>query len=837
VLDGATGTDLTVTDHTRPDHGSVDVAADGSYTYTPADGFSGTDRFTYTATDGSGTRTTGVVTVTVRPTAVDDRRTTTAGTPVTVTSAALTANDAGIGLTVTGVTGGDSGTATLGADGSVTYTPQAGWSGKDTVRVTVADAIGGTDTSDLVVTVTPVVTAPATSATADGELVVPAGSGVLDGATGTDLTVTDHTQPDHGSVDVDADGSYTYTPKPGFSGQDGFDVTVTDGAGNTTTGTVTITVAPKAVADTATTPASTPVSVPVIANDSGTALRVGSVEQAAHGTVMTTADGAVTYAPAAGFSGTDTFRYTAVDPTGGSATATVTVTVTPTAVDDVLKTDAGTALVIPGATLTRNDLGTGLTVTGHGDARHGTVTTGADGGLVYTPASGTSGTDRFTYTVTDAAGQETTATVTVIVGTVAVDHRGTTTTNGTVTTSAVTGLLTGDAGSGLWAQVDRKPAHGTVTIGKDGSYVYIPDADWSGIDTFTYTATDAEGNTATGLVTITVTPTAGADVTRTAAGKPVTVRGPGVLGNDHGSGLTVVAVDQPAHGTVTIAADGTFVYTPAAGFSGVDTVTYTVQDASGQRVRATVTVTVGITATDDSGRTTAGQRLRVDARSGLLGNDDGSGLTAGLHRKPMHGTVTVHRDGSYVYTAAAGFTGEDTFVYTVTDASGQTTTATATITVVAGAVAQDDRATGTKDRAVTVRPLGNDTPTVGASFRQESLHLLDPSTGHMSDRFTVDGSGTWSVEDGVVVFTPQRGYHGTQQVDYTVQDTAGQIVTATITVVYPVGIAAVVHTAELAFTGATGLVGLGLSALALLLVGAALLFRRRAAEVIGVRRR
>jgi CshA-type fibril repeat protein/VCBS repeat-containing protein len=575
----------------------------------------------------------------------------------------------------------------------------------------------------------------------------------------------------------------------------------------------------------------------VRANDSGTALQVGSVEQAAHGSVTTTAGGTVTYTPADGFSGTDTFRYTVVDPTGGTATATVTVTVTPTAVDDVLKTAAGTALVIPGTTLTGNDRGTGLTVTGHGDARHGTVTTGADGGLVYTPAPGTSGTDRFTYTVTDAAGQETTATVTVLVGAAAGDDWSTTRTNGVVRVPATQGVLADDAGTGLWASLETAPRHGELHLRKDGSYVYTPATDWSGRDWFTYTAHDADGDTAVARVAIDVTPAAIDDATRTTAGHPVTVRGPGVLGNDHGSGLTVVAVDQPAHGTVTIGADGTFVYTPANGFSGVDTVQYTAQDASGQQVRATVTVTVGITATDDSGRTIAGQRLSVDARSGLLRNDDGSGLTAGLYRKPAHGSVAVHRDGSYVYTPAAGFTGVDTFVYTVTDASGQTTTATATVTVVAGAVAEDDRATGTEDRAVSLHPLDNDTPTVGASFTPESLHLLDPSTGHMTDRFTVDGSGTWSVDHGVVVFTPQDGYHGTQQVDYTVQDTAGQIVTATITVVFPVGIAAALHTAQLAFTGATGLVGLGLGALALLLVGAALLLRRRAAEVIGVRRR
>ena len=538
----------------------------------------------------------------------------------------------------------------------------------------------------------------------------------------------------------------------------------------------------------------------------------------------------MTFTPVDGFSGTATFDYTVTDATGGTATATVTVTVQPVAVADALSTPAGTALPISSDTLTGNDHGTGLHVTGHGDARHGTVTDGPDGGLVYTPAPGTSGTDTFTYTATDASGQTATATVTVLVGTVAVDHTATTSTNGTVTASAATGVLTGDSGTALWAAVDRKPAHGTVELAKDGSYVYTPAEDWSGVDTFTYTATDAEGNTATGLVTITVVPTVRDDSTRTTAGKSVTVRGPGVLGNDHGSQLRVVAVGTAAHGTVGIAADGTFVYTPVAGFSGVDHVTYTAQDASGQRVDGTVTITVGIDAVDDSGRTIAGVPVATDAGHGLLRNDVGSGLTAALDRKPAHGTVRVARDGSYVYTPAAGFTGTDTFTYTVTDASGQTTTATATMVVIAHAVATDDSATGTRGKQVTITPLDNDHPTGGATFERGTLHLLDPATGASVDRLTVEGEGTWTVADGVVTFTPTADHTGTLQVGYIVTDSDGQVVKATITVTYPVGLAAKLHAAQLAFTGATGLVGLGLAALALLLAGFALMLRRRNAR-------
>ncbi|RPE85251.1 CshA-type fibril repeat protein [Curtobacterium sp. PhB137] len=860
VLGNDEGTKLTATVDLEPANGDLELAEDGSYTYTPKDGFSGTDTFTYTAKDPSGGSATGVVTITVEPGTEPDEITVKAGGSKTVTSADLTGNDHGTGLSVLDIPVGKSGTngtAVRNDDGTVTYTPKPGFSGTDEFTYTVTDRNGLTNTGTVSVRVTPVTAGGSTSTDADGSITVPADKGVLDGATGTDLHVTDNTDPSHGDVVVDKDGGYTYTPKPGYSGPDSFDYTVTDGAGGTTTGTVTIVVAPKAVADTATTTASTPVDVVVTGNDSGTKLTVTAVTKPGHGEVAitgggggagtgNTGTGTVTYTPTDGFSGTDTFTYTVTDPTGGTATATVTVTVKPVAVADTVRTSAGTALAIAGTTLTANDHGTTLTVTGHGDAAHGTVTKGTEpGSLVYLPKKGFSGTDTFTYTVTDGSGRTTTATVTVLVGTMATPDTGRTATNGTVTATVGTGVLADDEGTDLWAKIDRKPAHGTVALAKDGSYVYTPERDWSGIDTFTYTAIDHDGNTATGLVTITVTPTATNDKAATKAGKPVTVAGPGVLGNDHGSDLTVVTSGKAGHGTVSIAADGTFVYTPAKGFSGTDTVTYRAQDGSGQQVDATVTVTVGIDATKDAGRTIAGTPIARDAAHGLLTNDQGTRLTAALDRKPAHGTVTVQPTGAYVYTPAAGFTGTDTFTYTVTDASGQTTTATATMTVVAAAVAKDDSATGTVGHQVTIDPLDNDSASGGATFETGTLHLIDPETGKQSDRVVVSHEGTWTVRDGKVVFTPAKGHTGTAFIGtafigYTVTDSNGQTVTATITVTYPTGIAAAVHTAELAFTGATGLVGLGLAAIALLLAGVLLVTRRRIAAGIaaapGIRR-
>ncbi len=846
------GTGLTATIDEQPLHGTVDLAADGSYTYTPTADWSGSDRFTYTAKDASDTdeKSTGLVTITVTPRTEDDRIRTAADQPVTVTSGDLTGNDHGSGLTVTSVGQPSAGTVVLNADGTVTYTPAPGTSGTATFPYGVTGANDKQAAGTVTVTITPVVAATDADATADGTLVVPADKGVLEGATGTGLTVTDNTDPGHGTVEVGKDGSYTYTPEPGYSGKDTFDVTITDGSGNTTTGTVTITVAPKAVDDTATTTTGTPIDVAVTENDKGTALRVTGVGTAANGTVRisdTTGTGGtvardtgVTYTPADGFSGTDAVTYTVTDGAGSTATprcASPSHPPRPTSAADHLRHPARARRDRADRERPRHRShghGPHGSAPRHGDHRGGRLARlHADDGLVrhgHVHVHGDrrlradrdrhghgpgrqrrDGRPRHHHHERHAAGV-----------------RG-------------SGVLTDDSGAGLWAKIDRQPEHGTVELRKDGSYVYTPAAGFSGTDTFTYTAVDAEGSTSTGLVTITVTPVATDDRTSTAAGTPVTAVDPGVLGNDHGSALRVVSAGTARHGTVRIAGAGTFVYTPDQGFSGVDSVTYRDHDLEGQAADATVWITVGIDAVDDSARTVAGTPVARDARHGLLGNDRGTGLTAALDRKPAHGTVSVQRDGSYLYEAADGFTGTDRFTYTVTDdASGQTTTATAVMTVVAAATATDDSAVGAVGHPVTIRPIDNDHASGGAHFVATTLHLVDPATGAPTDRVDVQGMGTWQVDRGQVVFTPEHGWAARTSIDYTVLDSAAQLVRATIEVSYPTGIAAVAHIAKLAFTGTTGLVGLGLAAVAMVLAGAFLVVRRRGdgtAVVTGTRRR
>src|SRR5205814_983214 len=132
----------------------------------------------------------------------------------------------------------------------------------------------------------------------------------------------------------------------------------------------------------------------------------------------------------------------------------------------------------------------------------------------------------------------------------------------------------------------------------DGSFVYTPNPDYFGPDAFTYKAVDADGKASGAAhVRITVTPVedppvAVPDRFVTNAGVPVTGN---VLANDvdvDGDRLTAVLVSGPAHGTLTLNPDGSFTYTPAAGFTGIDTFTYRANDGTADSNAVLVNITV-----------------------------------------------------------------------------------------------------------------------------------------------------------------------------------------------------------------------------------------------------
>jgi large repetitive protein len=218
----------------------------------------------------------------------------------------------------------------------------------------------------------------------------------------------------NGTVTMNPDGSYTYTPDPNFNGTDVFSYQVCDVDGDCDTATVTITVnpvndVPVAVNDTNTTNEDTPVSGTTQGNDTpsgdggNTWTLVGVDGGANSGTVTMNPDGSYTYTPDPNFNGTDVFSYQVCDIDGDCDTATVTITVNPVndvpvAVNDTNTTNEDTPVsgTTQGNDTPSGDGGNTWTLVGvDGGAGNGTVTMNPDGSYTYTPDANFNGTDVF----------------------------------------------------------------------------------------------------------------------------------------------------------------------------------------------------------------------------------------------------------------------------------------------------------------------------------------------------------------------------------------------------------------------------------------------------------
>ena len=364
----------------------------------------------------------------------------------------------------------------------------------------------------------------------------------------------------------------------------------------------------------------------------------------------------------------------------------MTITVTPLGEDDEATTDANTPVIIP--VLDNDPSKPSVEITETTDPPNGTVVINPDGTVTYTPDDGFAGVDTFTYTAcVPKADPELcfTQTVTVLVKPVGVDDMVTTPTN----TPKVIDVLDNDDTDGLAVTEVSDPPHGSVVINPDGTVTYTPDPGFSGNDTFTYTAC-AEVNALlriralvipetqciTKTVQVVVTPTGVDDTAITPAATPVNI--PVLVNDPAGPSLTVKSTTTPSHGTVVIKLDGTITYTPAVGFSGIDTFTYTACDADNQCITQTVTVTVQPVGRNDETVAEPGKPVVII----VLGNDPAApSLTVVSVSPPGHGTAVLNADGTITYTPEPGFTGTDTFTYTACDAAGQCITQVVTIKV------------------------------------------------------------------------------------------------------------------------------------------------------------
>jgi hypothetical protein len=426
----------------QPNHGRATINPDGQITYTPNPGYSGTDTFNYKIETPEGSSVAKVtVTVTPKPSPVaNDDTANVRNQPVTID---VLANDTAPNSTIKRdslkiIDQPKHGDITILPNGQIQYTPDAGYSGPDTLAYEISNILGKTDSANVVLIVQPLqipVANPDQASTAQNN---PVTIDVLANDTDTlnPRPVFDQiiAPPQKGTVTILPNGQITYTPRPGETGGDTFEYQIKNNDG-VSKAIVSVNITPDAVNprpnivnDIAITKDSVPVTVDVLANDttpSGTIDRSSLVilTQPENGTVSVSTDGRVVYTPTPGYSGPDSFTYEVSNDSGEKGTANVIIEVQgtqnlkpPTLSDDEAQTKIDTAIIIKPLENdpSKNDL-VPNTLTIISPTTNGDTTLNVDGTVTYTPKTGFIGKDEFVYKISDKNGLTSTAKVTITV--------------------------------------------------------------------------------------------------------------------------------------------------------------------------------------------------------------------------------------------------------------------------------------------------------------------------------------------------------------------------------------------------------------------------------------
>lgn len=842
--------DKKITGVTAPAHGTVTISADGkTVIYTPNAGYVGNDVFNYTVTSG-GIEETAAITVTMNnavpvlrstadstleDTRLDGNLLTTArdadvGDTITVTDFTI---DGTMYATGTPVVLDGKGTLTINSNGTYSFEPVADWNGiVPLISFTISDGNnGGQASSTLVIQVRSVVDiAPDTATThADNFVAINVlGNDTFSNDTQIVTAIRDNTTL--GQVFVLSDNTIRYSPPPGFVGRDTFTYTVTSG-GITETSTVTVIVTNAAPVTTdmnlsmdedgaqlsgrltVTDPDSDVVRVTSFQVDgvngvfainrfgTGTAVIPGV------GTFTLSYDRSYTFTPVADWNGNvPQITYVVTDDNGDTQVSGKVIIVVNPVVDianDTITLQAGTS---SSDNLLTNDSfeNSDRTITGVTQGTHGTVSIGSNGIVTYTPQPDYVGTDSYQYTVT-SGGRTEIATVNVTVtNTVPVAAPDTQTnvedttlvgnvlnndtdSNATDTLSVTSFTLPGETVPHLAGETVTITGIGALTLNADGSYKFVPVADWNGaVPLVTYNISDGHtGGTASSTLTLVLTEVADIadDASSTHAGTPVIID---VLANDtfENSDRQITATSNGAFGTTTIV-NGKVVYTPLAGYVGRDSFTYTVTSGG---INETATVTVDMTNTPPVANPDTSTTPEDSTASGnVLGNDtdadnaDKNALTVtgftvnGTLYTPGTaltltgmGVLTMQADGRWNFVPVADWNGTlPVVIYQISDGNtGGVSSAALSITISSVQDAFDDKVTVHGNSSVTTDVFANDTFTNGDKIIQT---------------VTQGSHGTVTIENGKITYKPNVGYVGTDSYTYTVLS-GGIQETATVSV-------------------------------------------------------
>jgi len=338
----------------------------------------------------------------------------------------------------------------------------------------------------------------------------------------------------------------------------------------------------------------------------------------------------------------------------------------------------------------------------------------------------------------------------------------------TLVVDASDGVLRNDTGlereDPLTAVLAESTAHGDLDLSPDGSFTYVPDPDWNGMDTFSYSAYDQTTLIGTAQVNIRVfpvgeVPVAYDQMVYTGANQEVDITLEAYDPDSYPLNWSIVS--GPSNGNLEYLEGDLpdLTYNPNANWSGTDSFTFKVSDGNHDSNEATITITVSNVplAVDDAYSTIINAPLSILVESGVLDNDitiDGAILTAELVDDASHGTLTLDPVGSFVYEPDLDWVGIDNFSYKLVANGTPYNTATVSI-MVSGAV--DDNYQTDQDSQLRVN-------TTNGVLKND---VFDTSIGHFTDIRTPPGHGTLDFNyDGSFTYDPDAGWSGVDVFEY-----------------------------------------------------------------------
>jgi hypothetical protein len=397
---------------------------------------------------------------------------------------------------------------------------------------------------------------------------------------------------------------------------------------------------------------------------------------------------------------------------------------------------------------------------------------GAAPNLIYTPNGDVSGADSFTFRANDGALDSNVATVSIAVSAVndapvAAAQSAAAVEN---TAKAITLAAADVDSSSLTFAVVFGPASGTLS-GSAPNLIYTPVTGFSGVDSFTFKANDGalDSNVATVSITIAGVNDAPVAAPQSVAVVEDTAKAVVLTATDSDStALTFAVVTNPANGTLSGAAPN-LVYRPNANFFGADSFTFRAND--GVLDSNVAAVTLSVSAVNDA-PVAAAQMVNVveDTAKGIVltaTDPESAGLSFAVVTAPLHGTLTGS-GANRVYTPSADYVGADSFTFTASDGSLEST-ATVSLTIGAvndGPVASSQFVTLDEDTSKAIVLAAVDADSAALTFAV----------------ITAPAHGTLSGTAPNLIYTPNPDFHGIDELTFRASDGPTESALATITI-------------------------------------------------------